>query len=76
MGFAGVVCYSNVAYMSDLWGPNIIFFHGVQNLWRRPCLGGANILLILQQIFYWPQMERDVSAWTTSCKQCVRRCDG
>lgn len=35
MGFSGVFCYSNMAYMGDLWGPNIIFFHGVQNLNSR-----------------------------------------
>ncbi len=37
MGFAGVVFSSNVAYMGEQWGPNIIFFHGIQNLWWHPC---------------------------------------
>ncbi len=32
MGFTCVVCCSSVAYMGDLWGSNIIFFYGVQNL--------------------------------------------
>ncbi len=36
MGFAGVVCYSNVAYMGDLWGPNIIFYHEIQNPLQHP----------------------------------------
>ncbi len=35
MGFTDVVCYSNVANTGDLWAANIIFFHGVQNLWRH-----------------------------------------
>lgn len=52
MGFAGVVCYSSVAYMGDLWGPNIIFFHGAQNLLVAPLVATCTNFVKQSHFFF------------------------
>ena len=36
-------------------------------------LGVAKTLSVLRRSVYWPQMEKDLLAWTATCERCIRR---